>query len=339
MIEAVAQVKPLYAGAAAAVVLLLILLFAIWNAVAAERLRRHRFAMALGDARRSGAVAARQGGDPDRARRKKIEATLKELSNRQKATQGHKQRLSLRSRLRQSGLDWSYGEYAMVSLAAGAFAFFVSVGFLGTPYAVAGLIAVACGLMVPHLFVNLQRSRRLSAMLKELPDALDVIVRGVRSGLPLGDCLRLIAVEGREPLRSEMRLFVEDIALGLTVEEAGARLHDRAPLLEMKLLGIILNIQNKAGGNLSEAVGNLSRVLRDRRKMQAKVRAMSTEATASAAIIAALPVLVCTILYFVSPDYISLLFETKLGNFLLGGCLVWMLMGVLVMRGMINFEV
>jgi tight adherence protein B len=236
-------------------------------------------------------------------------------------------------------LNWSPAQYGVICLAVGVVGFFLALGFAGASPAVAALMGFSAGLGLPHLHVGLSRKRRLNALLDELPDALDAIVRGVRSGLPLSDCLHLIAVEGREPLRGEMRQFVDDMTIGLTIEEAGDRLYRRAPMLETKLLGIIFNIQSRAGGNLSEAVGNLSRVLRDRKKMKSKVRAMSTEATASAAIIASLPVLVGCALYVMSPDYVGLLFSTDIGHFLLGGSAFWMLCGVLVMRNMINFEV
>lgn len=164
-------------------------------------------------------------------------------------------------------------------------------------------------------------------------------MRGVRSGLPLHDCLRIIGREGAKKIRPEFALLVDDLAVGLTIGEACQRLYERNPMLEMRLLGIILNIQGKAGGNLSEAIGNLSRVLRERRRMKGKIKAISTEATSSAAIIGCLPVAVGGILYLMAPDYVSLLVTTQLGNLALAGGAVWMSIGIFVMRGMINFKV
>jgi tight adherence protein B len=246
---------------------------------------------------------------------------------------------TLAARTKQAGLDWTRGRYIATSVFAGAASILAGAGLAGLSMLPALGFGVALGFIGPHFYIGMKRGRRLRAFMGEMPDALDVIVRGVRSGLPLNDCLRMIAAEGREPLRTEFRQFVEDLAVGLTVEDAGGRMFERVPLLEVKLLGIILNIQSRAGGNLSEAIGNLSRVLRDRRKMKGKIKAMATEATASAAIIGSLPIIVTGLLYATAPDYVGLLFTTTMGNIALAGGGTWMLIGVLVMRGMINFEV
>ena len=168
---------------------------------------------------------------------------------------------------------------------------------------------------------------------------IDVIVRAIKSGLPLNDGLRLIASEAREPVKSEFRHIIEAQQLGLSTPEACARLHQTMPLPEANFFAIVIQIQASAGGNLAEALGNLSRVLRDRKKMKAKVAAMSMEAKASAAIIAALPFIVTILVYMTSPEYILLLFTTNTGNLILGVSAVWMAIGVFVMRQMINFEV
>ncbi len=168
---------------------------------------------------------------------------------------------------------------------------------------------------------------------------MDVVVRGIRSGLPLSDCLRVIAREAAEPLRGEFRLVVEAQSIGVSLAEAAARLHERIPVPEANFFAIVIGIQQKSGGNLSEALGNLSRVLRERRRMADKVKAMSMEAKASAAIIASLPFVVALLCYLSSPDYIGLLWTTRIGQLALGASLLWMLVGVLVMRRMIDFEI
>ena len=124
----------------------------------------------------------------------------------------------------------------------------------------------------------------------------------------------------------------------MPIGEACDKLYERMPLPEANFFGIVIGIQQKAGGNLSEALGNLSRVLRDRKKMKAKIQAMSMEAKASASIIGALPLVVMILVYLTSPDYISLLWTHPMGRMMLVACGVWMLMGVLVMRKMINFD-
>ena len=325
-------------AAAGAMLLLMALGAAIYLEVSARQAERRRIQLALGAAPGAGGDARRdQRGD--RNRRKQIENTLREMAEKQRARAQKNDRVSLAVRLRQSGLGWTKPVYAVICVATGVVAFVAYMGLAGLSPALSLAFAFATGLAGPHLFVNQRRASRMRTFLAELPDALDVIVRGVRSGLPLGDCLRIIATEGREPVRSEFRQLVDDMGVGLTINEAGDRLYDRAPLLEVRLLGIILNIQNRSGGNLSEAIGNLSRVLRSRKKMKAKIKAISTEATASAGIIGSLPVVVAGLLYVTTPDYVTLLFTTQIGNIALAAGGVWMSIGIFVMRGMINFDV
>ena len=163
-------------------------------------------------------------------------------------------------------------------------------------------------------------------------------MRGVRAGLPLLDCLKMIMTESPEPVRSEFRTIVETQAIGMPLGEACGKLYEDMPLPEANFFGIVISIQQKAGGNLSEALGNLSRVLRDRKKMKAKIKAMSQEAKSSAAIIGALPIAVMTLVYISSPQYISLLWTQPIGRVMLAASAIWMFAGVMVMRKMINFD-
>ncbi|MBN8997850.1 MAG: type II secretion system F family protein, partial [Rhizobiales bacterium] len=183
------------------------------------------------------------------------------------------------------------------------------------------------------------RKRRFQRFTDEFPNAVDVIVRGIKAGLPVADCLRVIASEAREPVRTEFRLIVDQQqGLGISLPDAVARLPDRVPLAEANFFAIVIAIQSRAGGNLAEALGNLSRVLRDRAKMRGKIKAMSMEAKASGWIIGALPGVVMTITYFTNPKYITLLFTDPIGNVILGCAIVWMLIGIFVMRRMIDFK-
>jgi len=160
----------------------------------------------------------------------------------------------------------------------------------------------------------------------------------VKAGLPLFDSLKVVVNDSPEPLRSEFRAIIETQSIGMPLGEACMRLYERMPLPEANFFGIVIGIQTKSGGNLSEALGNLSKVLRDRKKMRAKIQAMSMEAKASAAIIGALPPVVMIIVYIMSPDYISLLWTHPTGRFMLACCAVWMTAGILVMKKMINFD-
>ena len=163
-------------------------------------------------------------------------------------------------------------------------------------------------------------------------------MRGIKAGLPLLDSMKMIVSDAPEPLRSEFRSIIETQAIGMPIGEACGKLYEHITLAEANFFGIVITIQQKAGGNLSEALGNLSRVLRDRKKMKAKIKAMSMEAKASAAIIGVLPPGVMLLVYITSPDYISLLWQTPMGRMMLAGCAVWMSIGILTMKKMINFD-
>jgi Flp pilus assembly protein TadB len=211
------------------------------------------------------------------------------------------------------------------------------VNFSTTLMASLGL-AFAFGLGAPRWLLNHLKKRREKKFLKALPDAVDVIVRGIKAGLPLFDSLKVVAADAPEPLKSEFNAIIETQAIGMPLGEACARLFERMPLPEANFFGIVIAIQQKSGGNLSEALGNLSKVLRDRKKMAEKIQAMSMEAKASAGIIGSLPPIVMLLVYLSTPDYISLLWTHPTGQLMLVGCVVWMSMGILVMKKMINFD-
>jgi tight adherence protein B len=197
---------------------------------------------------------------------------------------------------------------------------------------------VSAGVLFPHFYVNFKRKRRLRKFSNEFPNAVDVIVRGVKAGLPLIDCLKVIAREATEPVRSEFQEIVEDQTLGMPLPDAVSRLPERIPLSEANFFAIVVAIQSRTGGSLSEALTNLSKVLRDRKKMGHKIRAMSAEAKSSAGIIGSLPIIVAVLVWFTSPEYIALLFTTFVGNVVLSCCAFWMFLGIMVMRKMINFD-
>lgn len=210
------------------------------------------------------------------------------------------------------------------------------VGGLSLPVATLGGFAAAFGL--PRWTLSYLIKRRQKAFVEEFANAIDVIVRGVKSGLPVNDCLRLISTEAAEPVRTEFQGIVEGQKVGVTLEQGLARIYERMPLAEVNFFQIVLAIQQKTGGNLSEALGNLSKVLRERKKMRGKIQAMSQEAKASAAIIGSLPPGVMGLIYLTSPDYMTVLFSTVAGNMIIVGGLMWMSIGVLVMRKMIDFK-
>jgi tight adherence protein B len=276
---------------------------------------------------------ARATRGPQKSRRDTVEATLKELDERHKKSKS----APLSVRIAQAGLSWTKRQFAFISAGMGLATFLLSL-FFGTGLIIAAAIGFAGAFGVPRWLLSYLKKRREKKFLNGFPDAVDVIVRGVKAGLPLLDCIKMIALEAPEPLKSEFRVILETQAIGMPLGEACGKLYERTPLPEANFFGIVVAIQQKAGGNLSEALGNLSRVLRDRKKMKAKIQAMSQEAKASAGIIGALPIAVMTLVYLTSPQYISLLFTTSIGNMMLAASAVWMATGVMVMKKMINFD-
>jgi tight adherence protein B len=266
-------------------------------------------------------------------RREQIAQTLKDLETRDKA----RNKLTLEMRITQAGLSWSKSRFYVASGLFGLVLAFVLFVFTRNPsLASGGLFVGAIGM--PLWLLTFLKKRRIKRFTDELPNAMDVIVRGIRSGLPLGDCIRIIAQEAQEPVKSEFKAIVDAQTLGISIGDAVAKLHERMPVAEANFFGIVIGIQQKAGGNLSEALANLSRVLRERKKMTGKIKAMSMEAKASAAIIGALPFIVAVLTYVSSPTYVELLWTTQTGKLALAVSGVWMLIGVGVMRKMINFD-
>lgn len=278
----------------------------------------------------------RAATDPGK-RRRSVQDTLKELEQNQRAKARQSKSPPLHLRMQQAGLSWSRRTFFIISGVCGLILLVVPY-FLGAPIYICIAFGAAGLLGLPRWFVNRQRKRRIRKFVDEFANAVDVIVRGVKAGLPLNDCIRIIANESAEPVKSEFRQISETQALGLTLSDAVARLPDRVPTPEASFFAIVINIQQKAGGNLAEALGNLSRVLRERKKMKGKIGAMAMEAKASAYIIGALPGVVMLLVALSSPHYIALLFTETTGHIILGASIVWMTMGVLVMRKMINFD-
>jgi tight adherence protein B len=277
--------------------------------------------------------AARQVEKSQRSRREQVEGSLKELEARRRK----ERKIPLSTRLTQAGLGWSTQKFMIVSgiLAAVCFAMTMVLG--GGLIGAVGL-AFAAGFGLPRWVLGFLKKRREKAFLRALPDAVDVIVRGIKAGLPLFESIKVVAADAPEPLKSEFLTIIETQAIGMPLGDACVRLFDRMPVPEANFFGIVIAIQQKSGGNLSEALGNLSKVLRDRKKMAEKIQAMSMEAKASAGIIGSLPPIVMLLVYLSTPDYVSLLWTHPTGQLMLVGCLVWMSIGIFVMKKMINFD-
>jgi tight adherence protein B len=267
-------------------------------------------------------------------RKRAVSDSLKELEERDNASK----RVTLNDLIARAGLAIPVQKFYMFCAGAGLLLAVLAFGATGNLIA-AGLAAIIGGLGLPRWVLSFLQKRRVNKFIAEFPNAIDIIVRGIKSGLPLGDCVRIIASEAQEPLKSEFRAIVEAQQMGLSIGDACARLFKRMPISEANFFVIVIQIQQKAGGNLSEALGNLSRVLRDRKRMKDKVQAMSMEAKASAVIIGALPIIVGALVQASSPGFIAPLFTTQMGHIMLLGSVFWMGCGIVVMKQMINFDI
>lgn len=284
---------------------------------------------------RSGKSARMAQAEQVATRKKAVSDTLKDLDERQKA----RQKVSMRLRLERAGLDISVKGFWIASVICGiastGFMLVMSPGLSPVAYAAVAFIGV---FGLPRWFVAKVTKRRQAKFLNEFANAIDIIVRGVKSGLPLNECLQIIARESPSPVREEFRELVEQQRIGITLSDAFERMMARLPLPEVNFFAIVVGIQQQSGGNLSEALGNLAGVLRDRKTLAAKVQAMSSEAKASASVLGSLPFAVTALVYLTSPGYIQLLISTKTGNFLIMLGLGWMAVGIMVMKKMINFK-
>jgi tight adherence protein B len=282
---------------------------------------------------RSEPPSVRQAEKSQRSRREQVEGSLKELEARRQKDS----KVPLSVRISQAGLDWSTQRFWMISGIVGV-VFFVVAFVLGRGLPAAIGMGFAGGFGLPRWVLGFLKKRREKKFLAALPDAVDVIVRGIKAGLPLFESIKVVAADSSEPLKSEFLAIIETQAIGIPLGDACLRLYERMPVPEANFFGIVVSIQQKSGGNLSEALGNLSKVLRDRKKMAEKIQAMSMEAKASAGIIGSLPPIVMLLVYLTTPGYISLLWTHPIGQLLLVGCVTWMSVGIMVMKKMINFD-
>lgn len=279
------------------------------------------------DRRREGRAAA----DPAK-RRKMILESLENMETKsvRKAT--------LEQRVSRAGLSVSPRLF-LVGCAVFAAMTIGLVYLLNDSLLVASGAGMVAALGVPNWALSFLTKRRMTKFIDEFPGAVDIIIRGVRAGLPVADCFRMIATDAPEPVRSEFRQIVESQTIGLSVGEATERFAERLPIAETSFFSIVINLQQRSGGNLSEALANLANVLRERKKMKAKIRAMSAEAKASAGIIGSLPFLVGIAVWLTTPSYIAILFTTNVGNVVIAGGLLWMAIGVVIMKKMIDFDI
>lgn len=267
-------------------------------------------------------------------RKQSTQEALRELSANEKLSR--KRRLSVKGLIAQAGVKLTPTAFWIISAGVGAVLAIAGLIIQGPIGAAMGFFIGLFGL--PRWFLGVLVGGRQKKFSNQLADAIDVIVRGVKSGLPLNQCLRIISAESPEPLKSEFQALCDSQAMGVPLDVGMQRMYDRMPLPEVNFFSIVLVIQQKTGGNLSESLGNLSAVLRARKLMKEKVKALSAEAKASAMIIGALPMIVMALVYFTRPAYITILFTDPTGHLILLGAAVMMSIGIFIMHRMVNFK-
>jgi tight adherence protein B len=309
--------------------------FAFFGNMDTAKTSKRVAAVSKGSGRATGKGGADgSAGASTEKRRKQVQETLKEIERKQEQT---KAKVTLAQMLEQA--DWNVTERTFYLMTVGigigiAVLFFV----LGYAWYTALFAGFAVGFGFPRWFLGFTISRRKSAFTKEFANAIDVIVRGVKSGLPLNECLKIISTETPDPVGPEFKNVIESQKVGIPLEESLRRMYERMPIPEVNFFQIVLTIQQKTGGNLAETLMNLSNVLRDRKRLHGKIRALSSEAKASAMIIGSLPVIVMILVWLTTPSYIELLFTERMGNIMLAACVFWMSIGVGIMKKMINFK-
>jgi tight adherence protein B len=269
-----------------------------------------------------------------------IDAELRRRQIRSAMKDGKKgKNTNFQTQLKQAGLSWSKKTFVLVCLGTALSAFFGLAIVAQLNPIIAAPIAAVLGLALPYFYVVRATKRRLKKFSDEFPAALDIIVRGVSAGLPLSECLKTIANETKEPVCSEFQMLLNDQSVGMPLEKAAHRLALRVPLAETSFFAIVLAVQSRSGGSLSEILNNLSLVVRGRKMLDAQIKTMSSEAKMSGQMIGAMPMLVAAALFYLSPEYINVLLGTRMGQVILGGCALWMFTGIMVMKKMINFDV
>ena len=291
-------------------------------------------AKTMGGVRAEAAASAKRAAaaNTPEARRKQILLQLQEVDRRER-----KARMTMGAKLKQAGLSLSVRTFVIISVAAGLVGALLAF-VLGANIIIVLGVGVAAGLGLPRWIIGMKAKARMKKFSLAFADAIDILVRGIKTGLPVHDCFKIIARESPEPLAGEFRTLVEGMGVGLTLAQALDKMYERMPTPELKFFAIVIAIQQKSGGNLAEALGNLTTVLRARRMMVEKIKALSSEAIASAGIIGSLPPVVMALVSLTAPAYMGLLFTDMRGQVMLLVAGVWMTFGVLAMKKMINFK-
>lgn len=317
-------------GAAGAIAVLGLALLAVFSG---NRTTQRRMARVTARARGAGGLATEVRRS---VRRETVRGRFSGLDNVAVRILPHPGQLRLR--LERSGMKVSVGQYFLANLLFGGVAGYLLMQTVGVPL-VAVVGGLAIGLGIPHMVVGFMLKRRKSRFLGLFPEAIDLIVRGLKSGLPVSDSLGVVAQELQEPVRSDFRTVTELMSVGKTLEDALWETAERIEIPEFNFFVVALSVQRETGGNLAETLENLADILRRRRQMKLKIKALSSEAKASAIIIGVLPFIMFGIIYAMSPDYEEALLIDPRGIIMLCGGIFWLACGIGAMAKMVSFEI
>ncbi len=244
----------------------------------------------------------------------------------------------LRARLARTGKNITLGEYLLMNCLGLLFFWFLFHTLGWVPVSTA-MMAIILGLGLPHMVTGYMGNKRIKKFTAVFPEAIDTMVRGIRSGLPITEAIAAVGREMPDPIGTEFHRISDGIRLGKSLEASMWEVAQRIDTAEFRFLIIAMAIQKETGGNLAETLGNLSDLIRRRRQLRLKIKAMSSEAKASAMIIGSLPFIMFTLLLVVNPDYVLMLTREAKGKVMLGGGLFWMGLGWATMLKMIHFEI
>lgn len=245
---------------------------------------------------------------------------------------------AIKARLERAGLEFPADLYSIISVST-AIGIAGLIIMLHKPILAGVLAGIIVGIVIPYIATGIMGTKRLKKFLILFPDAIDFIVRGLRSGLPVTESMNIVGAEMAEPVGSVFRHIGDSIKLGMPVDKSLQDTAQKLGLTEFNFFVTSIILQRETGGNLSEILNNLAEVLRTRLMMRLKIKAMSSEAKASAIIVGSLPFVVITVLAFVSPDYLNPLIETTRGNVIAVGCSMSLLLGITIMIKMTKFEI
>lgn len=299
-----------------------------------DKVRKRRLARAAGQPAMVHAVTRTGRGtlrrDQVEGRFKRVELALRRLLPSQ---------ASLRARLERTGYTISLTRYFLLCVLTALFASGVVLLLLGLPPVMALAAGVGLGWLIPRMVVGYLAGRRMGQFLQELPDAIDVIVRGLKSGMPVTEMIGTVAKDFEGPVGEEFRRVAASIHIGNAIDEALWETAARIDLPEFNFLAISIGVQRETGGNLTETLRNLSDLLRKRQQMRLKVKALSSEARASAYIVGSLPLIMMALIYFLNPEYITKLFVDSRGQMMLGAAFLSQGLGAAVMAKMVKFKI